>query len=1019
MPADQPALPFDDPPAAAPPGVRHTLAIDPGEKYFGVALVRHTAAEPNRPVVAYTLTVAAKPLTQAVERRAGRRRLRRTRKTHRRRLRRLEQAVRSVGGPAADDFAPPLLAFCRRRGFGYPGDPPDDAGEDGEGEDGEDVGGGADHVAREAFFEALEGEVARIVPPDRAAAVLAACERHLNRARNPLAELRPARFDNRGRSRCRWGDCRRNTPRTKNAPRPPLRRALLGWLRPALDAHPRAVADGAAEPDAADRLLKSAEWAVDRWLAAAKLSARAADDADPKPARKQATAIRKQVGAVLKDRVARAAPGEPADRFAEHWTKYYRKNLSDLAANPTGRNRFCREHADAYVERLLSGERLPDPAPVAAGDLPGRKSQILFDRVARLVESRMLPAAGGAIDRIVVERVAFDLLRGPLKQRQAAEKRGTADDLYQNGPAAGYDGTAAMLKAEFAGRCVYCGAERPGMEVEHLLPRSRFPFDSYLNLVPACGACNARKGNRTPAEAGMTVHEDAAAAYAAHVAGRPVRHPYHDVKKGLLKMLTRPGGAAADAERLVGMIASNLLSATAAQRSPRPLARYLLGRLPGPGGGRPRVEHVAARHAALFRSVALPGYDKPADKAAGRTVNHAVDAIVLGCEAPSAAAMENVDWGGAAERFRAWRERAAAAAPPAGEGGVPELLRDPAVPPAVEFFEEEDARGYRTVELAAFNWNRRRQSWMKDTVYGHTAAAEEASPYPGGTPLIRKPLADLLVAFVPPAGKPPKPGEPEKVAAAIAHAALRGRVLSALEANGPRAAAEALLCWNQDRTRDGLRGGAETAHPSDRARRADLRRFVRTPAADFLREDDPAAVPPAVGVRIYAVGSRGKNPLARDLPGRPAAQRMQEDGKAFLVVGYPRDAAGAVRDDKPVRLTVSHSGAVTVNGPVFGEAAKAAKAEAAAGFAPGHPLAGCPFGDPDRTRVAGADWGAAFADLCGRLGLARVIRLSQGCVVERRDGSRFQLRNFQGGKPWTATANLSGIRRVLRSPLST
>ena len=53
--------------------------------------------------------------------------------------------------------------------------------------------------------------------------------------------------------------------------------------------------------------------------------------------------------------------------------------------------------------------------------------------------------------------------------------------------------------------CQYCGAEpgRAELTVDHILPRSRGGLSTWENVVTACGACNRRKGNRTPEEAGM------------------------------------------------------------------------------------------------------------------------------------------------------------------------------------------------------------------------------------------------------------------------------------------------------------------------------------------------------------------------------------------------------------------------------------------------------------------------------------------------------------------------------------
>ncbi|GLY92771.1 HNH endonuclease [Actinoplanes sp. NBRC 103695] len=50
-------------------------------------------------------------------------------------------------------------------------------------------------------------------------------------------------------------------------------------------------------------------------------------------------------------------------------------------------------------------------------------------------------------------------------------------------------------------RCAYCG--RTATTIDHVLPRSRGGGNSWLNTVAACGGCNQRKGDRTPAEARM------------------------------------------------------------------------------------------------------------------------------------------------------------------------------------------------------------------------------------------------------------------------------------------------------------------------------------------------------------------------------------------------------------------------------------------------------------------------------------------------------------------------------------
>ncbi len=52
-------------------------------------------------------------------------------------------------------------------------------------------------------------------------------------------------------------------------------------------------------------------------------------------------------------------------------------------------------------------------------------------------------------------------------------------------------------------RCCYCGAAKPPLTIDHVIPKSRGGQDTWENLVAACVRCNNRKGNRTPDEAEM------------------------------------------------------------------------------------------------------------------------------------------------------------------------------------------------------------------------------------------------------------------------------------------------------------------------------------------------------------------------------------------------------------------------------------------------------------------------------------------------------------------------------------
>lgn len=56
-------------------------------------------------------------------------------------------------------------------------------------------------------------------------------------------------------------------------------------------------------------------------------------------------------------------------------------------------------------------------------------------------------------------------------------------------------------------QCQYCGRVPPLAELnlDHVTPKALGGKDSWENLVASCRPCNARKGKRTPKEAGMVL----------------------------------------------------------------------------------------------------------------------------------------------------------------------------------------------------------------------------------------------------------------------------------------------------------------------------------------------------------------------------------------------------------------------------------------------------------------------------------------------------------------------------------
>jgi len=67
--------------------------------------------------------------------------------------------------------------------------------------------------------------------------------------------------------------------------------------------------------------------------------------------------------------------------------------------------------------------------------------------------------------------------------------------------------TRASLLARDGCVCQYCGRRFPParLTIDHIIPRSRGGSDDWNNLVVACIECNAKKGDYTPREAGMSL----------------------------------------------------------------------------------------------------------------------------------------------------------------------------------------------------------------------------------------------------------------------------------------------------------------------------------------------------------------------------------------------------------------------------------------------------------------------------------------------------------------------------------
>ena len=63
--------------------------------------------------------------------------------------------------------------------------------------------------------------------------------------------------------------------------------------------------------------------------------------------------------------------------------------------------------------------------------------------------------------------------------------------------------TRKAVLARDAWTCQYCGSERGGLTVDHVIPRSRGGEHSWENVVAACSRCNTHKRDRLLHETSM------------------------------------------------------------------------------------------------------------------------------------------------------------------------------------------------------------------------------------------------------------------------------------------------------------------------------------------------------------------------------------------------------------------------------------------------------------------------------------------------------------------------------------
>jgi 5-methylcytosine-specific restriction endonuclease McrA len=146
------------------------------------------------------------------------------------------------------------------------------------------------------------------------------------------------------------------------------------------------------------------------------------------------------------------------------------------------------------------------PAEISrSGDIESYQTLILNADYSPIKTMGWKKAFNGLVRGIMHPVSHYDVwIRSPSQRYQLPSVAALNEftDVYRPAPL-----TRRNLMLVYRMRCALCGAAFKGDDLtrEHLHPRSRGGDNSWTNLVPACQPCNQEKGNRTLAEAGITL----------------------------------------------------------------------------------------------------------------------------------------------------------------------------------------------------------------------------------------------------------------------------------------------------------------------------------------------------------------------------------------------------------------------------------------------------------------------------------------------------------------------------------
>ncbi|MGB6064049.1 MAG: HNH endonuclease domain-containing protein [Desulfomonilaceae bacterium] len=539
-----------------------------------------------------------------------------------------------------------------------------------------------------------------------------------------------------------------------------------------------------------------------------------------------------------------------------------------------------------------------------------------------------------------------------------------------------------MLEKEFGGLCAYCGKPSDKlMEREHILPRSQFFFDSYLNLLPACTQCNAEKGRRRPGDASLHISQEAYERYDAYLREVGRQRPLHFLqseKKGILNLMRDPNRAW-EVERYLSLIANNFASIVQSQRGPRPFARFLYSKLSARQEKPPEIEFRSGRHIALYRNIAFPDFQKDQDKSEGGRVNHALDAMLLASQLPDPRRLEarGINF----HEMGTWRRKVASRAPQAGKDGIPAMQRYNWYVPG---FESVDGNGYVEMEMGSMNWNQKDSATHKLDPYGWSEKASK--------PTKRTSALELYEQLA----KEKDKVKLERLVATIHHPALREVMAKALEKASPGpAVAEAMKTWLLKSVANSINSSTFSKHPADMRRKQDLERFAA---------DTNAPIPRVIGIKRFDMGVQGKIDLERTDPmtGKTGHRYMTQPANRAVVLAYPRGSDGKADLSKPFTASVRQNFAL--------------RTEIAKIFAP-KPVElekGIIWGDKNSLR---GGWKSILENYLTDCGFHSYTLLTPCCIVCYEDRTQWFIRNFEK-ETFKKTKILKHVVGVRKNPFT-